>query len=400
MEKEQKEMIDSIVADVKKGMLTEENVKQILSEQLKDINKTEIDSIKDSILKQAEALKGIEEKMTSKPELKTIDAIVEANKAKISDAMKNNGKIELFIPKTAVQTSAVSNNPAGILQMEIARPAFGMPTMAQILGGTPIPRGNNHAVGFWYRSTSTRNADNIAENATTTDSAAAWTYGTVPIEKIFDWIPFTLEVDFDVAWLSAEIDAFIRENLMIKENYQLLHGTGTTPQIQGIIDYATTFDATDYAGTVKSANTFDLIMKVVSKITNGKNSRFMPNRCVVNPTDFNNMLSTKNDFGSYEMPAFARLIDQNTMQVGSVIVTQDADVVADTMVIFDSGKVKRYNNGIEIAIGLNGNDLIYDRQTLVGRIREAVVINPNDALAFYKVASIAADVAEINIIGA
>jgi len=322
---------------------------------------------------------------------------LEKEQSKIKDAVEKESKYKFYVPKTAITTASVASNPAGILLPEITRPAYAMPTMAAIMGSTPIPTGNNHAIGYWDRTTSTRNADHVAENNTTTDSAAAWTYATKTIEKIFDWIPFTKEAVYDISWMQSEIDAFIRENLLIKEDYELLHATGTTPQIQGLYDIATAFDATDFAGKYQMGNLFNLLLCVASKMSNGANSRFKATHVILNDTDFIGMLGNQNSFGSYDMPPWARMNPDGTMNVAGMTVISNSNVTANTALVCDITKQKRYTNGIEIEIGYNASDILYDRLTLVGRIREAVVIPTNNLLGFYKIEDIASDISEITV---
>lgn len=376
--------------DIQKEITNKLNDYKVKAEAVEGIN----EFVEGKLKEVAEAVKGLQEKQTKTHA--TLKSALEAKKAEIDTLVKTGrGNVEFFVPKTAITSASVANNPSGILIQEIARPAYALPNMAQIMGSMPIPAGNNHSIGYWDRTTSTRNAANVAENNTTTDSAAAWTFASKPIEKIFDWIPFTLEAQYDIAWMNAEIDAFVRENLLIKEDTQLLNGTGTTPEIQGLYDIATAFDATDFAGKFKSGNLFNLLLCVASKMSNGLNSRFKANTVIVNDTDFITMLGNQNDFGSYDFPPFARLNPDGSLQVGAMNVYANSNIVADTALVCDITKQKRYTNGIEIAIGYNTNDIIYDRMTLVGRIREAVVIPTNNLLGFYKIESIAADIAEI-----
>lgn len=377
--------------DIQKEVTEMLNKHQVKAESVEGIT----EFVEGKMKEVAEAVKSLQERQ-SESKAQTLKQVITAKHEALKLVGQNEkGSVKFMIPKTAVTTASVTSNPAGLFVDEITRPGFQMPNMAMIMGSMPIPAGNNHSIGYWDRTTSTRNAAAVAENNTTTDSAAAWTYASKPIEKIFDWIPMTKEALFDILWMQIEIDAFVRENLLIKEDTYLLNGTGTTPQIQGLYDIATAFDATDYAGKYQMGNLFNLLLCVASKMSNGLNSRFKATHVVLNDTDFISMLGNQNSFGSYDFPPFARLNADGTMNVAGMTVISNSNITANTALVCDITKQRRYTNGIEIEIGYNAGDIIYDRLTMVGRIRESVIIPSNNELGFYKITDIATNIGTI-----
>ena len=59
-----------------------------------------------------------------------------------------------------------------------------------------------------------------------------------PIRKIAAWIPATTEIIDDAETLRGYIDTRLAYMLAIREEQQLLNGTGTAPQLKGILNYS------------------------------------------------------------------------------------------------------------------------------------------------------------------
>lgn len=378
--------------DIQKAItdrLTAHNIKAESIEGITEFVETKLHDI-------AEAVKVMQESQKSEKH-QTLKNILTAQMPALKAIAEgtNKGMISFMIPKTTITNASVVNNTPGIMQSEIIRPAFALPNMATIMGTLPIPMGNHKSIGYFERTTSTNNAAAVSENGTVTDSAAEWTLSTKQIEKIMAWIPMTKESLYDVEWMNSEIDAFIRENLLTKEDTYLVNGTGTPPQIQGLYDIATAFVASDFASKYTQGNLFNLLLCVASKMSNGLNSKFKATHVVLNDTDFISMLGNQNSFGSYDFPPFARLNGDGTLNVAGMTVVSNSNITANTALVFDVRQQKRYASGIEIEVGYNGNDIIYDRLTMIGRIRECVVIPSQNLLGFYKITDIAADILTI-----
>lgn len=395
-------LLNFVEATSAKSEMTADKFKEMFEAKAAEL---ELDSTKVKGFKElAETVKRMEEKANEPENVFNFKSYLKKNQEAVKKAVESEGQkfthkmvipFSEFANKTAITTALVGSNVPGMVVPGVNLPAFNLPIMAQILGAMPIPTGSNHAIGYYDRTTSTRNADNIAENNTTTDSAAAWTYAYKAVEKIFDWIPFTKESVYDIDWMANEIRTFVTENLLLKEDYQLLHGTGTTPQIQGLYDIATAFDATDFAGKYKSGNICNLLLSVATKMSAGLNSKFAADTVILNPLDYISIVTNQDDFGRTDIPNFVT-VGANSIQIGSMTVYQDNNITANTALVFDKRMVRRYANGIEIEIGYNAGDIIYDRQTMVGRIRESIVIPTNNLGGFYKVESISADIVEIS----
>lgn len=78
----------------------------------------------------------------------------------------------------------------------------------------------------------------VAENAAKTEVTMAWEQDDAPIRKIAAWIPVTTEILEDAPTLRGYIDTRLPYMLSVREELQLLSGTGTAPQIKGILNFS------------------------------------------------------------------------------------------------------------------------------------------------------------------
>ena len=141
-----------------------------------------------------------------------------------------DGGIEL---KTLLDRSAWSIEPDR--QARILPGALRRPVVADLIpaGGT-----NSNQVKYMEETTTTNAVAAVAEGATKPESALAFTARTAAVEKLASVLPVTDELFEDAPALRAYIEARMRLFLQIAEENALLSGTGTTPQIRGILNFA------------------------------------------------------------------------------------------------------------------------------------------------------------------
>lgn len=81
-------------------------------------------------------------------------------------------------------------------------------------------------------------ATTVSESGTKPEAALGYTLRTKKIEKIAVWVPVTEEALDDEPQLRSLIEDDLRTSILREEEDQLLTGTGTSPQILGILNHA------------------------------------------------------------------------------------------------------------------------------------------------------------------
>jgi HK97 family phage major capsid protein len=88
----------------------------------------------------------------------------------------------------------------------------------------------------------------VAEGAAKPQSELTFGESVIPVQKLAHKFRVSMEALDDAPMLRSYIDGRGRYGLDLKEEQQLLSGTGTSPQLKGILTEATTYSATTLAG--------------------------------------------------------------------------------------------------------------------------------------------------------
>lgn len=106
-----------------------------------------------------------------------------------------------------------------------------------------------------------------------------------PVRKITAWLPVTTEILADAPTLRGYIDRRLEYMIMIREEQQILNGTGTAPQIRGILQ--TTGVQTQAAVNNDVPATLGAAFGLVENVDGD------PNGVVMNPTDYWAAITTR-----------------------------------------------------------------------------------------------------------
>lgn len=128
-------------------------------------------------------------------------------------------------------------------------------------------------------------AAQTAEGAAIAESAMAFDLATAYIRTIAHWIPASMQVLDDAPMLSDLIDTELRYGLAIKEEEQLLFGSGTGQNLTGLVTAATGFDTTTLT-TLGLGSTPTRLDRLGAAIYQAALSEVPPDGIVMHPADW------------------------------------------------------------------------------------------------------------------
>ena len=99
------------------------------------------------------------------------------------------------------------------------------------------------SVDYPKQSTVTNAAAPVAESAAKPYSDYAWTNATAPVRTIAHLAKLTRQAMDDAPRLVAEVDSEMRYGLALVEEAQILNGSGTGQNLNGIVTQATAYAA-------------------------------------------------------------------------------------------------------------------------------------------------------------
>lgn len=150
----------------------------------------------------------------------------------------------------------------------------------------PSSSTNSNLVEYTRESSFTNNAGPTVsgspeqyENVTKPESALAFTLVTSPVVTLAHFIPCSKQVLDDAASLKSHVDMRLMYGLKLKEETQLLSGTGSNHQLNGLITQAT-------AWANESPNITNEIDIIRSAIKQAHLAEYRPDFLVLNPQDW------------------------------------------------------------------------------------------------------------------
>ncbi len=311
--------------------------------------------------------------------------------AKNRDALKAiaNGDNETVELKAITVRASVINNDQAVDLSGIGQLATGRLRAIDLFPTITITGSNdNGTVRYydWDAATTVRAAAMMAEGGTFPQSTAKWEKFTIDLKKIGDSIPVTAEFFEDEAMFAAELTMFLRLNVDLVANTQVVNGSGAGNNLTGLVTSSPAF--VPVASGITDASIYDLIVKVKENIETDQDAKYMADFALMNIADVNLMKLKKDGNNNYIMPPF---VDRAGNVVDGITIVVENTVVANTMIMGDSRFGRIYEkNGVSITRGTVDAQFVEDTETLKIRKRMLLLVRNVDQTGFRKVTSISA----------
>ncbi|QDM19229.1 phage major capsid protein [Tardiphaga sp. vice278] len=195
--------------------------------------------------------------------------------------------------KATVTTAADSAGAFGVPQRD---PVVMLPqrrlTVRNLLPTINVTAGS---VEYARQTTRTNGADVVAEGSLKPESGYGWELKDLPMRVIAHWIPASRQVLDDMPQLRGLIDTELMYGLKLKEEEQLLNGSGSGQNLTGLVTNATAYSAPI---TVSSPNSID---QIGLAILQNALALYPADGIVVNSADWMFMRLLKDAQGRYIM---------------------------------------------------------------------------------------------------
>ena len=373
------------VEELKENSVSKEDLAKAL-QSFNDEKAKSTDIIMEAIAKQGNAISKMA-KGSNPAKPATIKSQI-ADSLEEVKALRPNTDQEVTI-KADVSTASITDNTGSFRDQTISPLNVQNVTMENLFPSVTIG-GNNlnktYTYMDWDEATVDRAAAMIAECGAFPESEVGWIEKSIKIKKVGDTLPVCEEFFEDESMFASELDLFLRTNVILKVNDQILNGDGTGENLTGLVTSATPFVAS--ASGITDASIFDLIVKVKSSIT-ALGQKFMPNFVVMNNEDICKMNLKKDANNNYVMPPF---VSRDGEVVKGMVIIEDNALTANTMVVGDSRYGRVINRiGMQMSKGYINDQFTKDQTTLKVRRRLAFLIKDADKTGFSYVSDIAAD---------
>lgn len=378
------------------GQMTEDKLKTELEAFAKSADVEEVNKKIDQKIDEAliEIKKAQEAQREAKP--KTLEEQLAEKHEDMIKAVENPAvkgfKLDL---KTNVTVGSITDDNQGFGLPGWNPPAHKGLVLPAAFRRVQVPANHHGTIYYTDQTTTTRNAAATDEADTAPESAIGWTRRSLSLEKILDSIPLTYESMHDIAELTGEVQKFIDVNIALAMQTELWDGNGSAPHWYGIYSYATDFTQAIAAGltAVDDANLADLMMKVAEYISNSKESKYTPDRVLINPRDMLALRLEKDSNGNYIKVPY---MNDQMNKLMHLEIIECSEVDTNTMVVGCSDHATFYDvDDITLEFGLDSDDFTNDLVTLKGRKRGNLLVKTADATSWYKVTNLTTRISDI-----
>ena len=229
----------------------------------------------------------------------------------------------------------------------------------------------------------TAETDNTAPKtagAIATGSAVTLTDIYTPVQNIFNVLTLSEESAKDISFVESYLSTRLMGNLRDIEDVQLLRGSGTAPNYNGLatagLSFADAAARETYIGSLAdstgtSANNFDVLTAAMAGLAN---TNYMAGKVFVNPIDYYEMVLAKATTNEYVLAqTIAPDGTYKTFWNGVEIVKTPAQT-AGTFTILDMRAATYFTRtGSNIEFGYNDNDFAGYNVSVRANLRGALV---------------------------
>jgi HK97 family phage major capsid protein len=310
---------------------------------------------------------------------------LKTNKDNLSALQEGTQKGNVILSVKAAATMTSANYSGGTVGLSQWDPSFALvarrnPFLRQIVNVRPV---SSQYVAWAEQANRDGGAGATAEGAAKTQADFDMVEANKKVEKITSYTKVSKEALADLGFLQSEINGDLMSLVNLKLDTDLLSGNGTTPNLKGILEYATAFSApTGTGNAVDNANTFDALRAAILQV---ELAYHQPNYIIMHPTDvaLADMIKVGAGANEYINAPFGAQFSFRSFY-GIPIIANAGMTRGDFLV----GDFSKSNLGIRedvnISVGYDADDFTKNLVTILAEMRAVHYIKSNHTAAFVK----------------
>lgn len=244
-------------------------------------------------------------------------------------------------------------------------PGFEKQAVSSLL---PEGRTTQNAIPYMEETTTTNAAVEVGEGLTKPESTLALTEKTSPVRKIATHLPVTDESFDDIPMLESYIDTRLRTFVQLRENQQLLSGSGAGVNLRGILN------AVGILTQAKGADNIpDAVYKAITKVR--VTSFLEPTGGVFHPNDWQDVRLMRAD-GATGLYLWGNPSEAGPERIWGLNVVLTTGETENTGLIgaFQTGAQIFRRSDIALQVGWINDQFIKNQRTILAEERLALVI--------------------------
>ena len=226
--------------------------------------------------------------------------------------------------------------------------------ITNMMGIIPVGTTNSNVIRYVKESAYTDNAANVAEGSAPTDSEFQLTAEDAVVQKTAAVMTISQEMLDDTPALSAYLSQRLPAKINTVIDDQLIGGSGSSPNLLGLMNGGTTFAAGGFANAIESAQELDVLYVAMNQLAL---SNYAANGIVLNPTDFHKIALLKDTTNEY-LRGNSLVSADGFFRINGVPVYMNNKMAAGNFVIgdFSQGSQVWQREGVNVAFGYEDSD--------------------------------------------
>jgi HK97 family phage major capsid protein len=209
-----------------------------------------------------------------------------------SEQYKRRDQKGRFAPVRMPRKALFSSTSTALADVRLPRVQESAQRMDHVADLMPEGEASGPTLTYLEETTFTNGADTVAEGAAKPEGEIGLVERTINIRKIAVLLPVTDEILADATALRSYLESRMRLMVQLKEDQQLVSGTGTAPQIRGLLNFA------GIQTQAKGADpTPDAVYKAMTKIM--VNAFLNPDAAIFHPNDWQDIRLLRTTDGIY-----------------------------------------------------------------------------------------------------
>lgn len=350
-----------------------------------DSLKSELEELKSQVSVVKDAADKLEAKSNRKTmnenQVKGFNATLAESIEKNADNIAKLGRGEMKHTSFNLDTKAVGNmteaaNLTGDIPRAYANQVYGLPSR-KVHVRSLLPVGTISQGLFTFPKETGGEGDPAAQTQGSTKAQVDFdiTMENAPAQVIAGYVKISRQMLDDVPAMTSFLQQRLLEKYLVAEDAQLLFGSGTGVNLQGLTGVASAFSG---AATVD-------VEQLVQAIAQVEASNYSATGILINPTDWASIINTKNTNSAYSLPGSTVVTTDGQLSIAGIPVFKSTAITADKFLVGDwsMGAQIMQRDGISVQFSeFDGNNFVENMITVRVEARIAFPIYYSGAFVY------------------
>ena len=329
--------------------------------------KSELEELKSQVAVVKDAADKLEAKSNRKTmnenQVKGFNAVLAESIEKNADILGKIGAGEIKNHAFVMDTKAVGNmteavNLTGDIPRQYAPQVYGLPSR-KVHVRSLLPVGSISTGLFTFPLETGGEGAPAAQVQGSTKAQVDFdiTMTNAPAQVIAGYVKISRQMLDDVPAMTSFLQSRLLEKYLVAEDAQLLFGSGSGVNLQGLTGVASAFSG---AATVD-------VEQLVQAIAQVEASNYSATGILINPTDWANIVNTKNTNSAYSLPGSTVVTTDGQLSIAGIPIFKSTAITADKFLVGDwsMGAQIMQRNGISVQFfDQDGNNAVENMITV------------------------------------